>query len=233
MISDLRGDLDTIVLKALRKEPSRRYASVQELSEDIRRHLAGLPVSARNDTFGYRASKFVRRNRGATILAALLLASVTSGVAATVRQTWVARTQRARAERRFQDVRQLANSFLFEFHDAIADIPGTTKARELVVKRALEYLDGLAGETAGDAGLQTELAAAYEKVGDVQGLPYTASLGDPASAQRTYERAYTIRLELLRSQPGQYPLLLELKERPEYASPLESVRQVFDRLEEQ
>ena len=200
-VSDLRGDLDTIVLKALRKEPSRRYPSVQDLSEDIRRHLAGLPVSARNDTFGYRASKFVRRNRAATALGALLLVSVVSGVAATVRQTWVARTQRARAERRFQDVRHLAQSFLFEFHDAIADIPGTTKARELVVERALEYLDGLAGEAAGDAGLQTELAAAYEKVGDVQGLPYTASLGDSAGAQRTFERAYAIRLELLRSQP--------------------------------
>jgi serine/threonine protein kinase len=61
---DLQGDLDTIVLKALRKEPSRRYGSAQELSEDIRRHLVGLPVLARPDTFPYRAAKFIgRRSR--------------------------------------------------------------------------------------------------------------------------------------------------------------------------
>src|SRR5262249_3464500 len=58
----LTGDVDTIVLKALRKEPARRYASVQELSEDIRRHLEGLPVLARGDAASYRAAKFVRRH---------------------------------------------------------------------------------------------------------------------------------------------------------------------------
>ena len=199
--SDLHGDLDTIVLKALRKEPARRYLSVQELAEDIRRHLAGLPVSARKDTFGYRAGKFIRRNRLAAGLSGLLVLTLIGGVAATVRQAWIAHAQRERAERRFQDVRKLANSFLFEFHDAIADLPGSTKARALVVKRALEYLDSLAGEASGDAALQAELAGAYQRVGDVQGLPYTANLGDSAGALRSFERAYGIRLELLRSEP--------------------------------
>src|SRR6185369_1874307 len=59
----LKGDLDNIVLKALRKEPSRRYASVEQFAEDIRRHLQGLPVSARKDTFSYRASKFIWRHK--------------------------------------------------------------------------------------------------------------------------------------------------------------------------
>jgi len=61
----LRGDLDNIILKALRKEPDRRYASVAQFSEDIRRHLEGLPVIARKDTFKYRATKFIQRNKAA------------------------------------------------------------------------------------------------------------------------------------------------------------------------
>ena len=64
--------LDNIVLKALRKEPERRYASVQEFSEDIRRHLNGSPVIASPDTFGYRATKFIRRNRTGVVAAAIV-----------------------------------------------------------------------------------------------------------------------------------------------------------------
>src|ERR1044072_9108606 len=65
----LKGDLDNIVLKALKKEPDRRYESVEQFSEDIRRYLAELPVSARPDTFSYRASKFVKRNRVGVVAA--------------------------------------------------------------------------------------------------------------------------------------------------------------------
>lgn len=75
----LAGDLDMIVLMALRKEPLRRYASVEQFSEDIRRYLEGRPVIARSDTFGYRAAKFVRRNAvavaAATMVALTLLAA--------------------------------------------------------------------------------------------------------------------------------------------------------------
>jgi tetratricopeptide (TPR) repeat protein len=200
--ADLRGDLDTIVLKALRKEPARRYLSVQELSEDLRRHLEGLPVLARADTLGYRASKFVRRHKAAVAAAALVTASLVGGIVATTRQARIAEANRLRAERRFEDVRKLANSFLFEFHDAIQDLPGSTKARQLVVTKALEYLDGLAAESAGDGDLQAELAGAYQKVGDVQGLPYVANLGDSTGALRSFERAHAIREQLLAQQPG-------------------------------
>jgi eukaryotic-like serine/threonine-protein kinase len=71
----LRGDLDNIVLKALQKGPARRYSSVEQLSEDVRRHLDGLPVAARPDTFVYRTGKFVRRHRlGLAAVAVLILA---------------------------------------------------------------------------------------------------------------------------------------------------------------
>ncbi len=93
----IRGDLDNIVLKALRKEPERRYASVENLSQDIRRHLAGLPVSARPNTFSYRAEKFFKRNKVAVIAVAMLFGAVISGLAATIWQARIAQAESARA----------------------------------------------------------------------------------------------------------------------------------------
>src|SRR5712664_85981 len=146
IVPKLAGDLDNIVLRALRKEPRERYASVDELSADIRRHLEGQPVSARKATVPYRAGKFVRRHKVGVAAAALLFLSLVGGILTTLREARIARAERARAERRFNDVRKLANSFLFEVHDAIERLPGSTAARELVIKRALEYLDKLAQE---------------------------------------------------------------------------------------
>lgn len=188
----LAGDLDNIVLMALRKEPQRRYASVEHLSEDIRRHLAGLPVTARPDTFGYRTGKFIRRHKAGVAAAALIALSLVAGLVGTIWQARRAQAAQARAERRFNDVRRLANSYLFEFHDAIAELQGTTQARALVVRRALEYLDSLAQESGDDRSLQQELAAAYLKVGDVQGRPGHASLGDKEGALTSYRKALAI-----------------------------------------
>jgi non-specific serine/threonine protein kinase/serine/threonine-protein kinase len=191
----LKGDIDNIVLMAMRKEPQRRYASAVELANDIKRHLDGLPVKARNDTFGYRSSKFIRRNRAAVGAGLLILAIVVAGIASTM-------TERARAERRFNDVRKLANSFMFEVHDAIEELPGSTAVRELLVKRALEYLDSLAQEASGDPSLQRELATSYKKVGDVQGRRSSANLGDTAGAMASQRKALAIREALVAADPG-------------------------------
>jgi serine/threonine protein kinase len=197
----LRGDLDNIVLMALRKEPARRYQSVEQLSDDIRRYLEARPIIARKDSVVYRAAKFVRRNRVATAAAALVLLSLIAGLAATTWQAQRAKSEKARAERRFNDVRQLAHSVLFDYHDAIKDLPGATRVRERLVKDALVYLDNLAGEAAGDLDLQRELAAAYERVGDVRGQAYSASLGDRAGAIDSYSKALHIRETLVAAAP--------------------------------
>ena len=197
----LRGDLDNIVLLALRKEPERRYQSVEQFSEDIRRHFEGRPVHARKDTVGYRAAKFVRRNKLALAAAALVLVSLIGGIIATSWQAHIATREKARAERRFNDVRKLANNVLFDYHDAIKSLPGATKVRERLVKDALNYLDSLAGEAHGDPALQRELAAAYERVGDVRGGGSSGNLGDIGGAVESYTKALRIREALHRSEP--------------------------------
>lgn len=213
----LSGDLDNIVLMALRKEPQRRYVSVEQFTEDIRRHLENLPVIARKDTARYRASKFVARHRAGVVGAAvtalvLLLALIVTFREARIaeRQAALAREERARAERRFNDVRKLANSLMFEVHDSIQDLPGATKARKLIVTRALEYLDSLSQEAGDDPSLQRELAAAYDRVGDVLGYTGQANLGDFAGAAQSYQKALAIREALAAANPSDLKIQGEL-----------------------
>ncbi len=189
----LKGDIDNIVLMALRKEPDRRYQSVEQFSEDIHRHLGNRPVLARKDTVRYRAAKFIQRNKLAVAAALLLLASLVAGLIATTWQAHRATVEKARAEKRFNDVRHLAHSVLFDYHDAVKNLPGATAVRERLVKDALAYLDSLSSEATSDPTLQRELAAAYERVGDVRGEVYGASIGDMSGALDSYHKALRIR----------------------------------------
>ncbi|MDQ6764808.1 MAG: serine/threonine protein kinase [Verrucomicrobiota bacterium] len=191
----LRGDLDNIVLRAMAREPARRYSSASALALDLERHLEGRTVSARPDTFGYRTAKFARRNKLTLAAAALVALALIGGLITTL-------IEARRAERRFSEVRRLTNSILFEIHDAIRDLPGATAARQLIVTRAVEYLDRLADEARGDRTLQLELADAYRKVGDVQGKPYTPNLGDRAGALRSYAKAVEIATPLAAAEHG-------------------------------
>jgi len=127
-------------------------------------------VTARRGTLAYRATRFVRRNKFAVTAAAVLAATVTVGVWSTVHQ-------QRRAERRFQQVRNLAHRLVFDFHDQIRDLPGSTKARQMLVTTALEYLDSLSKDASDDPDLMLEMAQTYERVGSVQGEPLRPSLG--------------------------------------------------------
>ena len=182
----LKGDLDNIVLMALRKEPLRRYVSVEQFAEDIRRNLAKLPVVAQRDTARYRLSKFVARHRAGVLAAVTLALALVAGLMITMREAQL-------ANRRFNDVRGLANSLIFDVHDSIKDLPGSTPARKMIVERALQYLNVLAQESNGDIGLQRELAAAYERVGTVQGDYTENNLGDSQGSLASYQKALEIR----------------------------------------
>jgi serine/threonine protein kinase/TPR repeat protein len=206
----LAGDLDNIVLRALRKEPQRRYSSVEQFSEDIRRYLAGLPVLAHEDSLAYRARKFVSRHTLAVATAILFVLTLVGGLVATFWQAHIARSERARAERRFNDVRKLANSLMFEVHDSIRDLPGATAARKLVIQRAQEYLDSLAEESKSDPALLRELATAYGRLASVQGDPLDANLGDTRKAVETDRKATELLESAVSLQPSNRDLRREL-----------------------
>jgi eukaryotic-like serine/threonine-protein kinase len=178
----LAGDLETIVAKALDKDPRRRYASAADFAADVRRHLDGRPVLARPATLRYRAGKLLRRHRVAIPAAAVSLALIVGFAAAAV---WEAR----RAQRRFEQVRGLAHSVLFELHDAIERLPGSTAARELLVRRALEYLENLARESGRNAAVAREVALGYERVAIVQGYLGDSNLGKVAAALESFRKA--------------------------------------------
>ncbi len=187
----LRGDLDNIVLMAMRKEPTRRYPSVGQFSEDIRRHLDGLPVIARKDTLRYRSEKFIHRHKVGVAATALIILTLLGGLIATfwqanraTRQATIAAQERDRAQRRFADVRHLSNALLFEIAPKFEHLQGATEARQVLLTQSLKYLDSLAGESGDDLALQGELAAAYEKVGDLQGNPTNPNLVALADALR-------------------------------------------------
>jgi serine/threonine protein kinase/tetratricopeptide (TPR) repeat protein len=179
------GDLDTVVMTAIRKEPAERYASVAALGDDLRRVLDNRPILARPSGRLHHARKFVSRHRVGVAAGVAIAATAAAGFIATVNQA-------RRTERRFQQVRSLANAFVFDVHDRIATLPGSTEARHAVVKTALTYLESLREDAADDAALARELAAAYEKIGSVQGLPVDANLGDTAGALQSYGRAVAL-----------------------------------------
>ena len=196
----LKGDLDNIALMALRNEAERRYSNIDQFASDIERHINGLPVSARTNTFTYRTSKYFRRHKFGVLAAAIVLITLLSGIVASV---WLARRaemQRERAEKRFGQVRKISNSLLFAINDSVQNLQGSTPTRELIVSSALEYLDSLAQESGDDVGLQIELATAYQKVGDIQGNPYSANLGDTAGSLDSYKKSVAILENLNKSE---------------------------------
>ncbi len=190
---ELRGDLDNIVLMALRKEPARRYASAEQLADDVSRYLDDLPIRAHADTWTYRTQKFLSRNRWSSAFAVLAGVALIGGIVATSYQAKVARDAQLRAETLFADVRKLANSYLFEVHDAVRDLPGATPVREMLVKNSVAYLDRLSRDAGQDPTLMAEIASGYDRLGDVQGAWRTASLGDTKGAETSFRKAIELR----------------------------------------
>jgi serine/threonine protein kinase/tetratricopeptide (TPR) repeat protein len=198
----LAGDLDAIIARALSRDVTARYSTVEQLADDLERHRTRHPVVARGDDLPYRAARFVRRHVLALGVAAGMSLLAAGGVAAVLWQAAIAAEARARAERRFDDVRRLASAFMFDVHDEIVNVPGSTPARALIVGTTVKYLDSLAREAADDLGLQRELASAYVRVGDAQGLPTNPNIGDTAGALASYRRAIAIATDVRRMAPG-------------------------------
>jgi len=197
----LRGDLDNIVLKALKKAPEERYPSAEQLSEDLRRYLRGFPVAARPDTTGYRVRKFAQRHKSAAVAAGLFVAALIAGIITTSWQAHRADVERLRAERHLNDVRELTSVYLADVYDAVAYLPGGTKARKLLVENSIKYLAGLEHEAQDSPQLQRDLAVAYDRLGDVQGDYIGANLGDTQGALESYRHALRLRRRLVEHDP--------------------------------
>jgi serine/threonine protein kinase len=201
----LRGDLDNIVAMALRKESERRYCSVEQLSEDVRRHLAGMPVHARKDTFWYRGSKFLRRHR-------LGLAATAAAVIALCVTSTMAFLKADQLSNRIAQDHKIASLFLVDIHDAIAKLPGSTPVREVLLSQSLKYLSELAHDASDDVAMHKALALAHERFAELQAGAVAGGLGQASEAFKTYAPAQEIREELARTYPNDRGVQLQLAE---------------------
>ncbi len=170
----LAGDLDAIVFKAMRSEPQQRYISVERLSDDIFRHLEGLPVSARRGTVRYRIGKFIRRNKTAVIAAATGGAAILAGMVAVVRESRIAAEQRDQAvaarQRTLTEALKAThiNAFL---QDMLASVDPRAAGREVTVRAALDQASLRVGRELADypqvqAGIRAVIGRSYHSLGD-------------------------------------------------------------------
>ena len=189
----LRGDLDNILLAALRREPERRYASVTALAGDLRRHREGQPVKARPDTFGYRLSKFVRRNRVGVAAAILVLASLVTGIAVAARQAKRAEANAktaAAAARRAEGVKEFLIG-LFEIADP-EQTGGDVSAKEILDQAGKR----LRTELGREPDVQADLLESVARI--------DRSLGRLDAAEELAKRSLSIRERIL---PGDDPAI--------------------------
>jgi eukaryotic-like serine/threonine-protein kinase len=197
----LEGDLDTIALKALHREPERRYQGAAALADDVRRFLEGRPISARPDTLGYRARRFVGRHRVGVALSALAMVSLVLGLGAALVQRDRARREADRAQteaRRAERIKSFALELISQ-----ADPTQSARGREM---SAVELLHSAATQV--EKGLEDEPAARTEmRVMVARGL---VSLGETTEALPLLDRS----IAEMRSRPTEHAMIaLALHER--------------------
>ncbi len=197
----LDADLDSIVLKALRKDPEERYVTVEQLSGDVQAYLEDRPVAARRGNMRYLTVKFARRHRVVLSAAALLFITLICGIVGVLWQAHVANRERLRAEARTADLRQLSNSLLSELDEALKEIPGSTGAQKLLVTRVLEHLDHMAKDAKDDRQTALDLIGAYTRLGNVQSNTYYQNLGDTAGAVASFDKALALAGPLAEANP--------------------------------
>ncbi len=212
----LRGDLDNIILKAIRREPERRYNSVHEFCDDINRYLNGLPVRATADSRMYRIGKFIRRHR-AGVLASFSFVLLL--LVATFVTSWmylVARSERAKAQQHFDELHEVAKSLMTETNAALKTLPASLEIRKSIVAKSVAVLDKLASEEKDDIVFLTELADAYDELGKIRHLKFhesRAALDDYDKSLRLRDRAIELapnNVEILLNRSGTIGNILEV-----------------------
>ena len=190
-VPELKGDLDSILLKALRKDPQERYATVEQFSEDLQAFLELRPVRARSGNGWYRTRKFLRRYRLQAAAAVLVIASLSAGLYVSLRQRLV-------AERRFAQLQEISKS-LFDLQDKLGISDLQTRIR--LMSMSIQYLESLSREALHDKALALEIADCYLKVARVQGVPEWNQQGHYAEAENSLNKANQLVETVLRADP--------------------------------
>lgn len=204
--TQLRGDLDAVVLRALRKQPALRYASAGCLADDLARHLQHRPVQARHGAWAYHAARFMQRHRRLVVAAAAASVAAALGLGFALHQASLAERQRSQAAQNLARVRELANLLVFEIGGRIERQPGNTAARKLAMERGLAYLQQLAAETGHDPALNFEIASALYRIGEGQGRFGDFTAGTAADADRNLAAAQRLLESALVALPPQAAL---------------------------
>ena len=176
----LRGDLDVILMTALRKEPQRRYSSVERLAGDIDSYLENRPVAARKDTWMYRAGKFAARNRAGAAIAVCATFALCASAAVSFYFE-----QEAQIGKRLTV--QLSNYMLSDIDSAVQS--SATEARKAAIGKVLDYVNQLSPHARNDPGMRRLLITAHLKVGDLEGNMFGPNLGDLDGARKSYQEA--------------------------------------------
>jgi serine/threonine-protein kinase len=208
---DPGADLDAIVARATAADPQRRYPDVAALTDDVRAVRDHYPVAARGDAgWRYRTAKFLRRHRtGAIVTAAVILLLAGAALVATFGYVR-AEQQRAEAERRFDEVRQLSRYMLFDLYDDLADSPGTLPTRLRLAETARRYLEQLQRVPDAPADLRLDIARGWRRLAMVEGISGVSSLGRPDQAREALTKAEREAQSILAGDPRNAGALSEM-----------------------
>ena len=192
---ELAGDLDRIVMMAMNHDPAQRYRSVQHLEEDLLRYLQGKPIAARSASPIYTLRKLVQRHKTVTLTALAMIALLSASLL-------IYSSQSRKADRRVTEVRALADSAISDMTNKLQHSSASTKTQAALFQSALTYLDELRRSTGNDPRLLLELSKAYVRVGDLEGSPFVANLGNSGTAIASYQKAWQAASEAHARMPG-------------------------------
>lgn len=185
----LSKELDAICQKAASASPEDRYPSVDAMSDDIKRYISDFAVRAFKGNSAYHIRKFISRNKLAVSFGALAATGLFVGLIITTTLYRQADAATKEAQARFNDVRQLANTMMFDVYDEIEWVPGTIQGRQKLVMSAQQYLDSLVSDKRASLSLTQEAAEGHIQLARITGSPKGASLFDTDAANRHLETA--------------------------------------------
>ncbi len=196
-------ELAAIIAKATQEEPRKRYASMDELVDDLRAWLEHRPLKVCAGGLGYAARKWMRRNRRAVIAYIVVLASLAVGIVQTQRSARRAIEERDRAIRSAKAVETLAHRLLFDFQPQLKELGSSTDAQHQLATTTVNYLNELSRDPSlSSESLRLDMADAYARMGNLLGNPYDENLGQPKEAVAALQKAVATASALVRENPS-------------------------------